>query len=112
MKGITLNGYQAFAWKTAIYPRKGRNTTYPVLGLCGESGEVAEKVKKAIRDDKGQIMNKRRKEIVKELGDVLWYVSAIASELRMSLDEVAKVNMRKLVSRARRGKLHGSGDNR
>lgn len=111
-KDMMLNEYQAFAWGTAIYPRKGRNMVYPALGLCGESGEVAEKVKKAIRDDKGKITNRRRKEIIKEMGDVMWYLAAIASELKMSLEDVAKANIRKLASRASRGKLRGSGDNR
>ena len=111
-KDMTLNEYQAFAWKTAIYPRKGRNVTYPALGLCGESGEVAEKVKKAIRDDRGKITSERREEIIKESGDVMWYLAAIASELKMSLEDIAKANIKKLASRVSRGKLRGSGDNR
>ena len=105
-------GFVSTEYTNAIYPRKGRNVTYPALGLCGESGEVAEKVKKAIRDDRGKITSERREEIIKESGDVMWYLAAIASELKMSLEDIAKANIKKLASRVSRGKLRGSGDNR
>jgi NTP pyrophosphatase (non-canonical NTP hydrolase) len=104
--------YQLKSRKTAIYPNIGKNLSYPTLGLCGESGEVAEKVKKLIRDKKGKLDLETRKEIIKEVGDVLWYLSAIASELNVGLDEVAKINLNKLNARKNKNTLNGSGDNR
>lgn len=104
--------YQKKSRKTAIYPQVGRNYVYPTLGLAGESGEVAEKIKKVIRDKKGKIDKENCLEIEKELGDVLWYVSQLASELKLDLDDIAEKNIEKLYSRMGRGKLKGSGDNR
>lgn len=83
-----------------------------ILGLCGESGEVAEKFKKLLRDKQGMISAEDRAEIVKELGDILWYVNAVAHLIGSSLEEVARVNNDKLASRRERDQLHGSGDNR
>lgn len=83
-----------------------------VLGLVGESGEVAEKFKKLIRDKKGQISDEDRAEILKELGDILWYVNAVAHLLGSSLDEVAASNIKKVLGRKDRGMTTGSGDNR
>jgi NTP pyrophosphatase (non-canonical NTP hydrolase) len=111
MSQLTLNDYQKEAAKTAIYPREAA-VTYPTLGLCGEAGEVAEKVKKAVRDDGGSVTGSRREEIGKELGDVLWYLSNLAADLGFNLADVAQGNLDKLASRAARGKLQGSGDNR
>lgn len=104
--------YQEKSRKTAIYPDAGNNFIYPTLGLSGEAGEVSEKIKKVIRDKEGIIDEDTRDLIRKELGDVLWYVSQLASELNISLDEVAEKNIEKLYSRMERGKLQGSGDNR
>ena len=104
---MTFDEYQKFAKTTAIYPENCK-ITYPTLGLCGEAGEVAEKVKKKIRDDKPLIL----KDVVKELGDVLWYLSALASDLDVSLEDIAQTNVEKLTSRKERNKLQGSGDNR
>lgn len=109
---MEFKDYQVLSRKTAIYPNKGRNLSYPALGLCGESGEVAEKIKKLIRDKKGKLDLQSKQEIVKELGDVLWYLSAIASELKINLEEVAKINITKLSNRKNKNKIHGSGDNR
>lgn len=109
---MEFNQYQEKSRKTAIYPDKGKNYIYPTLGLAGESGEVAEKIKKVIRDKGGVIDDETREMIKKELGDVLWYVSQIASELNLSLDEIAEGNIEKLYSRLERGKIGGSGDNR
>jgi NTP pyrophosphatase (non-canonical NTP hydrolase) len=109
---MTFEEYQKKSRKTALYPGTGGNFIYPVLGLCGESGEVAEKIKKAVRDDGGEITAERKKELEKELGDVLWYLSQLATELGLSLDKIAETNIKKLYSRLDRGKLHGSGDNR
>jgi len=83
-----------------------------VFGLVGESGEVAEKFKKIIRDKKGQITADDKAEIIKELGDILWYVNAVAILLDSSLEEVASRNLEKVLSRKARGVTTGSGDNR
>lgn len=83
-----------------------------VLGLSDESGEVLGKFKKLLRDKQGAISDEDKKEIMKELGDVLWYVNSVAHLLGYSLEEVASANIEKLASRKQRGKLHGSGDNR
>ena len=112
---MTLNGYGQKAYSLAAYPRGESmvaNLTYPVLGLNGEAGEVAEKLKKVIRDDGGLIPQAKRDEFIKELGDALWYINACAVELNSSLDEVAKTNLDKLFDRKDRGVLQGSGDNR
>jgi len=104
--------YQKKSRKTAIYPGAGKNYIYPTLGLAGEAGEVAEKIKKAIRDDGGKISDETKDAVKKELGDVLWYVSQVAAELDLLLDDIAKSNIEKLSSRMKRSKLKGSGDNR
>ncbi len=104
--------YQTLSRETALYPNKDNNFIYPTLGLAGESGEVAEKIKKVIRDENGIVSEQKKIEIEKELGDVLWYVAQIATELGLSLDAVAKKNIEKLFSRKERNVLMGSGDNR
>lgn len=109
---MNFEEYQKESRKTALYPNKNNNFIYPVLGLCGESGEIAEKIKKVIRDEGGIISELKKEEIKKELGDVLWYISQIATELGFSLDSVAKLNIEKLRSRLERNKISGSGDNR
>jgi NTP pyrophosphatase (non-canonical NTP hydrolase) len=109
---MNFKEYQKKSRKTAIYPNADNNFIYPTLGLVGEAGEVAEKIKKVIRDKEGVLDDEKRKEIEKELGDVLWYVSQLATELDLSLEEVAKKNIEKLYSRMDRGKLKGNGDNR
>lgn len=83
-----------------------------VLGLSDESGEVLGKFKKLLRDKKGVLTNDDKKEIAKELGDILWYVNSVSNLLGYSLDQVAEMNLDKLDSRKQRGQLHGSGDNR
>ncbi len=109
---MTFEEYQKKSRETAIYPNKDNNFIYPTLGLSGEAGEIAEKIKKVLRDDKGIIGKEKKEEIKKELGDVLWYISQLATELGLSLDEIALENINKLTSRKKRGKLRGSGDNR
>jgi len=105
--------YQTDAFKTAIYPDKGQgNWTYAGLGLAGETGEISEKLKKAIRDDGGVITEERKAGIKKELGDVLWYVAALCTELGLDMQEVAEENLAKLAKRKQESKLHGDGDNR
>ena len=83
-----------------------------VLGLSGETGETADKVKKIIRDKQGAYTEEDKGEIVKELGDVLWYLAGIARYLGVDLETVAKGNLAKLEDRKKRGKISGSGDNR
>lgn len=104
--------YQKKSRVTALYPNQGNNFIYPVLGLTGEAGEVAEKIKKVIRDNNGVVSEERREEIKKELGDVLWYMAQLATELGLDLDDVAQTNIAKLMSRLERGTLSGDGDNR
>ena len=109
---MELNHYQRESRKTALYPEVGRNAIYPTLGLVGEAGEVADKVKKILRDKEG-VFDKDSKDAIKfELGDVLWYISQLSSELGFELEEVANANIQKLDSRKSRGKIQGSGDNR
>ena len=109
---MELNDYQRESRKTALYPEVGSNAIYPTLGLVGEAGEVADKIKKILRDNKG-VFDLDSKEAIKlELGDVLWYVAQLSSELGYELNEVASANLSKLSSRKKRGKLSGSGDNR
>ena len=105
-----LSDYQQRSRATAVYPEAGSNLTYPALGLCGEAGEAAEKVKKAIRDDGGRLTPERRGALAAELDDVLWYVAQLATEARLDLDQIAESNLEKLVSRRDRTVLHGSGD--
>lgn len=109
-----FSDYQKQAATTALYPGRdaGKVAPYPALGLAGEAGEVAEHVKKAIRDDGGLITPARRDALKKELGDVLWYVAALCTELDLDMADVARANLDKLASRKARGTLQGSGDNR
>lgn len=109
---MEFNEFQKYALQTAVYPNQGSNITYPVLGLCGEAGEVAEKVKKVIRDKEGIIDQVDLEEIAKELGDVLWYVAATCRELNLDMDYPAELVIKKLQDRAARNQLHGQGDNR
>lgn len=109
---MNFQEYQKLSRETALYPDKNNNFIYPTLGLAGEAGEVAEKIKKVMRDKKGIIDLQTKEEIEKELGDVLWYVAQIATELGLNLDEIADKNIKKLFSRKERKVLHGNGDNR
>lgn len=108
---MTFEEYQKLSRKTAVYPNK-YNIVYPTLGLVGEAGEVAEKIKKILRDKDGLIDEITKEELKKELGDVLWYIAQLSTETGLSLEEVAALNITKLSSRQVRGKLHGNGDNR
>ena len=107
-----LNRYQEEAWETAIYPAKGDNLYYPALGLAGEAGEVCNKVKKIMRDQDGVPTLEQKQEIAKELGDVLWYLATLATELNSHLGCIAGDNLMKLADRKKRNMLGGSGDNR
>ena len=109
---MDLNAYQHGARQTARYPDVGANPIYPTLGLCGEAGEVADKVKKVLRDQNGCFSDAVKQSLLLELGDVLWYVAQWASELGFELDQVAEANLEKLASRAARNVISGSGDHR
>jgi NTP pyrophosphatase (non-canonical NTP hydrolase) len=104
---MTFNEYQSLAKTTAIYPDNAR-IFYPCLGLAGEVGEICEKVKKHVRD--GRELDKD--DLTKELGDVLWYLSALAGDLGINLEDVAEKNYQKLKDRMERNVIQGSGDNR
>lgn len=108
---MKVNDYQAAALTTAVYPEDKR-IIYPALGMCGEAGEVADKVKKVIRDNNQDFTEEKKREIAKEIGDVLWYCATLAHDLGFSLEEIAQMNIEKLQSRKERGMLSGSGDNR
>ena len=111
-KQFSFDEYQVAMRQTAFYPNVGDNWTFPALGLAGETGEVCDKIKKIIRDDKGKLTKKNREFLKKELGDVLFYVAAQAWELGFKLSEVAEGNVEKTLDRKRRNKLAGSGDER
>ena len=114
---MNFNTYQQLASQTALYTKitkkhKIPNFLYPALGLAGESGEVLEKIKKLLRDANLEITDEFRETLKKELGDVLWYLSELARQFGISLEDVAKTNIEKLKDRQKRNKLHGEGDNR
>lgn len=104
--------YQEKSRKTAGYPAIGHPLIYPTLGLVNEAGEVAGKIKKVFRDKGGQINEETREALQAELGDVLWYLAQICTELGLSLEEVAEANIAKLYDRLDRGVIRGDGDNR
>jgi NTP pyrophosphatase (non-canonical NTP hydrolase) len=110
-KAMTLNEYQEAALVTAIYPDDKR-IIYPTLGMTGEAGEVADKVKKVIRDNNEEFTDEKKREIAKEIGDVLWYCATLARDIDFKLEDIARMNIEKLASRQARGRLSGSGDNR
>ena len=109
---MTFEEYQKESKKTAIYPNIGNNYIYPILGLLGEAGEIANCIKKIQRDYNDVLMPEHKDRIKKELGDITWYVSQIASELNLQFEEIASENLKKLFSRMERGVLQGSGDDR
>lgn len=108
---MKLNEYQKKATETAIYGA-GSKVVYPILGLVGEAGELANKYKKVLRDNNGIMSPEVRAAMSKELGDVLWYIAATANDLGTTLEEVAQENINKLKSRQFRGQIRGSGDDR
>ena len=110
-KELTLNEYQALALQTAIFSTD-MNISYLTLALCGEVGEVADKVKKVIRDKHGQFYAPDMAAIALELGDAMWYIANIAKFLGYGLSDIGRLNLEKIQSRIERGTLHGSGDER
>ena len=109
---LTFDKYQEGAEETVFYPNKGSNLVLPSLGLIGEAGEVSKIVAEVIRDKRGKISKEDRERLEQELGDVMWYLSSLATELGLSLEDIARRNLEKLASRKERGMLRGSGDDR
>jgi NTP pyrophosphatase (non-canonical NTP hydrolase) len=107
----SFSGYQQNARTTAAYPKE-HGLAYTALGLAGEAGEVANKIKKVIRDKDGVLDAQTTVNVADELGDVLWYVAQLATELNIDLGMVALENARKLESRKARGTIKGDGDKR
>lgn len=105
-KPMSMNAYQEMAAKTAIYS-SSHQILYPALGLVGEAGEVANKVKKMMRDG-----NFDREAVVSELGDVMWYIAALCRDLNVDMSDVALDNLKKLYDRMQRGTIQGNGDKR
>ena len=106
-----LDMYQQVAKQTAIYPRE-QAIIYPTLGLTGEAGEVANKVKKIIRDRTIENHESLIQEISAEIGDCLWYISVLADDIGIKLSDIANANLEKLANRKEKGTIHGSGDTR
>lgn len=104
--------YQTASRRTWNYVRTDHPIVYPTLGLVNEAGELAGKVKKIFRDKNGVISDADRDALKFELGDVLWYLAQIATELELSLDEIAQANIDKLMSRLERNQIRGEGDDR
>ncbi|PJC56175.1 hypothetical protein CO026_01845 [Candidatus Kaiserbacteria bacterium CG_4_9_14_0_2_um_filter_41_32] len=113
---MKFSEYQEQSKLTAKYPNVGDDFVYPTLGLVGEAGEFANKIKKLMRDKNifrpSAVSEGDRDDVLKELGDVLWYTAQLATEFGVNLDDVAKSNLEKLLSRLERNQIHGSGDNR
>ena len=103
--------YQKVALTTAIYPRE-QAIIYPTLGLTGEAGEVANKVKKIIRDGSDSKDEKLVSEIKAEIGDCLWYIAVLANDFDIKLSDIASTNLEKLANRKKNNTTHGSGDTR
>jgi|TARA_R110000824_G_scaffold305853_1_gene493609 NTP pyrophosphatase (non-canonical NTP hydrolase) len=108
---LTFDDYQFAAQKTAIYPTEYK-LMYPALGLAGEAGEVANKIKKIIRDGESKMPPDWKEQVASELGDVLWYCAALANDLEIPLSTIAGQNRVKLMERQKNNTLQGSGDNR
>lgn len=113
-KTITFEEFQRGAAETAIYPNRGEllGITYTALGLNGEAGEVGEVVKKTLRDHNGVFDDERKQRLAKEMGDVLWYLAETATQVGLSLGDIAAGNHAKLKDRQDRGVLRGDGDER
>ena len=106
-----LDMYQQVAKTTAIYPRE-QAIIYPTLGLTGEAGEVANKVKKIIRDGSDKNNEDLVQAISSEIGDCLWYIAVLASDIGVKLSDIASDNLEKLANRKKNNTIHGSGDTR
>lgn len=110
---MTLDDYQKEALVTAVFnDDEFKDLAHWVFGITGEAGEIAEKIKKIIRDKNGEVTEADKEELVKEIGDVLWYLAVLSKHLGYDFEEVGKQNIAKLRSRQARDKIKGSGDNR
>jgi NTP pyrophosphatase (non-canonical NTP hydrolase) len=109
---MDFDEYQEKSRKTAAYPAIAHPVIYPTLGLVNEAGEVAGKIKKVFRDKGGEINAETREALQAELGDVMWYLAQICTELGLSLEETAEKNLTKLLDRLERGVIQGDGDKR
>ena len=110
---MKMDDYQKKALTTALPSGDDfKDLLHWVLGISGESGEIAEKFKKIIRDKDSQVSEADKQELAKEIGDVLWYLAVLSNQLGFSFSDVAQQNLDKLQSRKKRGVLGGSGDNR
>jgi len=114
---LTFKEYQEKAHKTAIYEKTLQELgvpkyLYAVLGLVGESGEVAEKIKKLIRNDHGNVTKEFVESLKKELGDILWYLQEVATAFGVDLEDVASANLKKVYDRKKRGVIASKGDDR
>lgn len=110
---MTLDEYQKEALVTAVFnDDQFKDLAHWVFGITGEAGEIAEKIKKIIRDKNGEMTSEDKEELVKEMGDVLWYLAVLSEHLGYPFEEVGKRNIAKLRSRQERNQIHGSGDNR
>lgn len=108
---MNIKEYQTIIEKTAVYPKE-IGLMYCTMGLAGEAGEVANKVKKIYRDKNGELSKDDAWEIAKEASDCLWYITALCNELGFTMEEIMKYNYDKLIKRRETGTLQGSGDNR
>lgn len=108
---MNLNDYQKEALSTAVYG-SGSKIIYPTLGLAGEAGEVADKVKKVLRDNDGHFDESHKVKIAAEIGDVLWYIAALSNDLGFTMEDIANMNIAKLRQRRENNTIHGEGDNR
>jgi len=113
---VQLKEYAEKIKSLALYPEARQGTAialcYTALGLAGEAGEVANQIKKILRDDDGRVTPQRREKLLSELGDVAWYFVRLCEELRLDPDRVLEENVKKLDDRRARGKLVGDGDTR
>lgn len=109
---MDFNEYQDKTFKTVKNPDNPKYVEYLVLGLTGEAGEIANKYKKVIRDNNGELSDEKREDLMYEIGDVLWYAAQLSATLGFKLEDVAQANYNKLISRLERGKLSGDGDKR
>ncbi len=110
---MNLNEYQEEALVTAIFSDdEFKDLAHWVFGITGESGEIAEKIKKIVRDKDGVVGEEDKQELIKEIGDVLWYLAVLTKHLGYDFEEVGKRNIAKLRDRQKRDKIGGSGDNR
>ena len=113
IEAIIFDYYQVKAHETSLNTTVGGDSVvYPVLGLCNEAGELAGKIKKIHRDHDGDIGPEQKEALKAELGDILWYLAEACTQLDLTLAEIAAANLHKLTSRAARGTIQGSGDNR